>query len=128
MMEILPLKGIKALRALNAFSALLLGIKMLPAYLQISMEVFYESFKEKSEAQKETILREAVAFVRLESDEVEAIITFCKDRNGVPYSASNLANLSLDEMHEIIVAVCMEIGRMKITLVSEEEKKNLKDI
>jgi len=123
-MKVLPLKGYKSLKALNAFSALLLGYKMLPAYMGISYEEFYESFSEKSDEEKEAVLREAVAFVQLQSDEVESIITFCTDKNGIPYDSTNVKNIELKTLHEIIVSVCMEIGRIKINLVSDEEKKN----
>lgn len=124
--EVLPLKGKHALKALNSFSALLLGLKMLPMYLNYSLQEFYEIFMEKSEAELETYLRQAVALVELKWDEVEAIISFCKDKNGIAYSANNISNLGMKEQHELIVAVCMEIGRIKIDLTSEEEKKNLK--
>ncbi len=123
-MRVLPLKGYKSLRALNGFSALLLGLKMLPAYISEGYETFYASFNDKTEAEKELLLKEAVLFVQLGQDEVEAIISFATDKNGVPYSSVNLKNLGAGELHEIIVAVCMEIGRIKIDLVSDEEKKN----
>ena len=121
--KVLELKGYKSLKALNAFHALLLGLKMLPAYISQDYESFYASFSEKSEADKEKLLREAAVFVQLAQDEVESLITFCTDKNGVPYSAVNVKNLAVDELHEIIVSVCMAIGRIKIELVSEEEKK-----
>lgn len=124
MRKVLPLKGYKSLRALNAFHALLLGLKMLPMYIAEDYETFYSAFKDKTEDEKEKFLRQAVVFVQLEQDEVEALITFVTDQNGVPYSAVNLKNLSLDELHEVIISVCMEIGRIKIDLVSEDEKKN----
>lgn len=124
-MKLLPLKGYKSLKALNAFHALLLGLKMLPMYRAQSYETFYEGFKDKTEGEKETFLREAVIFVTLEQDEVEALIGFACDKHGVPYSPVNMKNLSPDELHEVIVAVCMEIGRIKIELVSESEKKKL---
>lgn len=120
----LPLVGYKALKALNAFSALLLGLKMLPAYAEIPYEEFYESFGDKSESDKETLLREAVAFVELEQSEVEALVSFATDPNGCEYSAVNLRSLELKDLHEIIVAVCMKIGEIKVDLVSEAEKKN----
>lgn len=123
--KVLPLTGYKSLKALNAFHALLLGLKMLPMYLSEDYETFYASFKDKSDEEKEGFLRKAIVFVRLEQDEVESLITFVMDKNGVPYSAINLKSLSVDELHDIIVAVCMEIGRIKIDLVSEDEKKNL---
>lgn len=123
-MKVLPLKGYKSLRALNAFHALLLGLKMLPAYIQVSYEEFYASFSDKTEADKERLLREAAVFVQLGEDEVAALASFCTDKNGIPYSAINIGNLSAQELHAIVVAVCMEIGRIKIELVTEDEKKN----
>jgi hypothetical protein len=97
---------------------------MLPAYIMEDYETFYGSFKEKSDAQKEKLIREAALFVQLNQDEVEAILSFAADQNGIPYSAVNLKNLNPGELHEIIVAVCMQIGRIKIEIVSEDEKKN----
>lgn len=123
MRQILPLTGYKSLRALNAFHALLLGLKMLPAYQAEGYESFYASFSERTDSDKEKLLREAAVFVQLQQDEVEALLSFATDKNGVPYSAVNLKNLNAGELHEIVVAVCMEIGRIKIDLVSEEEKK-----
>ncbi len=121
--QVLPLKGYKSLKALNAFHALLLGLKMLPAYMSVDYQEFYASFKSMDDSKKERSLREAAAFVQLTSDEVDSLISFSTDRNGVPFSAVNSSNLSPDEIFEIIVHVCMEIGRIKIDLVSEEEKK-----
>lgn len=101
---------------------------MLPAYIAEDYQTFFESFKDKTDGEKETFLREAVAFVELNEDEVGAILTFCTDKNGVPYTAVNAGNLSIDEMHEIIVSVCMEIGKIKVDLVSEDEKKKLQTL
>jgi hypothetical protein len=123
-MNVLPLKGYKSLRALNGFHALLLGLKMLPAYITEDYESFYERFRDKTDSEKEKLLREAAVFVQLGQDEVEALLSFCTDKNGIPYSAANIKNLNAGELHANIVSVCMEIGRIKIDLVSEEEKKN----
>ena len=123
-MKILPLKGYRALKALNAFNALLLGLKMLPIHLEKSYVEFFEGFKSKTDAEKETMIRQAVAFVPLNDDEIEALVSFTVDSNGIAYSKVNVNNLGVQELHEIIVAVCMAIGRIKIDLVTEEEKKN----
>ena len=123
-MKVLPLKGYKSLKALNAFNALLLGLKMLPVNLDKNYVDFFEAFKHKSDTEKEDAVRQAVAFVPLNDDEIDALVSFTTDRNGVPYGKVNVSNLGVAELHEIIVAVCMEIGRIKIDLVTEEEKKN----
>lgn len=124
MRKVLPLKGYKSLRALNAFHSLLLGLKMLPAHMAEDYQTFFAAFKERTDAEKETSLREAAAFVQLSSEEVDALVAFATDANGVPYSEVNQKNLTPADLFEIIVAVCMEIGRIKIDLVSEQEKKN----
>lgn len=124
MIQVLPLIGYKSLRALNGFHALLLGLKMLPAYIAEDYETFFARFNGKSEEEQEKLLREAVVFVQLGQDEVEALLSFARDKNGVAYNPTNLKNLSVKDIHQIIVAVCMEIGRIKIDLVSEAEKKN----
>lgn len=122
-MKLLPLKGYKSLKALNAFHTLLLGLKMLPAHVMTDYESFFGAFKEKTDAEKETLIREAVLFVPLENEEVESLLSFVCDKNGVPYGPHSIKNLTPDMIHEAIVAVCIEIGKIKITLLSEEEKK-----
>ncbi len=121
--KLLPLTGYKSLRALNAFHTLLLGLKMLPAYMNVDYVEFSESFKTKTEGEKETSLRQAAAFVQLSPEEVDALVSFATDANGVPYGASNKGNLGPAELFEIIIDVCMEIGRIKIDLISDDEKK-----
>ena len=124
MIKTLPLKGYKSLKALNAFHALLLGLKMLPAYIAEDYETFYERFKDKTDSEKEKFLREALMFVELKQDEIEALASFATDKNDIPYSAASLKSLGLREIYEIVIAVGMEIGKIKIDIVSESEKKN----
>jgi len=126
-MTVLELKGFKSLRALNVFHTLLLGMKMLPMHAKVSYEVFYESFKDKPDSEKETLLREAAVFVELQEDEVAAVLAFVADKNGVPIGSHNLKNLTPTENHESVVAVCKEIGRNKNDILSESEKKKLID-
>jgi len=121
--KVLPLVGFKSIRVLNAFHTLLLGLKMLPIYLDQDYVTFFDSFKDKSDTEKEDALRQAAAFVPLNSEELDAIISFTTDSNGIPYSSANRSQLKPDELFSIIVAVCMEIGRIKIDLISENEKK-----
>lgn len=111
---------------MNAFHALLLGLKMLPAYMAKDYVEFFEEFGDRTEEEKEMLLREAVSFVELSEDEVKALLSFTTDANGIPYSSANVKNLEAGEIFERIVAVCMEIGRIEINLVSNEEKKSLK--
>jgi hypothetical protein len=121
--KLLPLQGYKSLKALNAFHTLLLGLKMLPAHMATDYETFYEAFNTKTEAEQETLLREAAAFVQLTPEEVEALLSFATDANGVPYGPVNIKTLGPKAIFEVIIAVCMEIGRIKIDLISGDEKK-----
>lgn len=123
--KVLPLKGFNAIKAFWAFQHLLLGLKMLPIYINQNVDVFFDNFKDMDEGEKETFIRQAVAWVPLEKDEVEAIICFVEDKNGIAYGPANLKNLGPDELHEIIVAVGVELSRLKVNIVSESEKKKL---
>lgn len=122
-MKVTPLKGYKSLRALNAYNTLLLGLKMLPAYMAESYEDFLNRISKMPEADQLKMFREAAMLVELQKDEVEAIVGFCQDANGVPYEAANLKNLDPKTMINMIVAVCGEIAKMKIDFVTPNEKK-----
>lgn len=123
-MRVLELRGYKSLKALNAFHTLMLGLKMLPAYMAVPYEEFYSRVEHMSPQDQEKLIREAVLFVELQKDEVEALACFVVDANGIPYSAENMKSLSPADLVEIIVSVCKEISKIKINFVSETEKKN----
>lgn len=111
------------MRAFNAFHALMLGLKMLPAYMAEQYEDFYSRVDSMSVEDQEKIIREAALFVELQKDELEAILSFAHDKNGVPYGPENLKNLGPAEIHEIIVQVCLEIAKIKVNFLTEIEKK-----
>lgn len=123
-MRTVELRGFKSLRALNAFHTLMLGLKMLPSYMGETYEEFYARVADMPSEDQEKMIREAALFVELQKEEVEALVCFCLDPNGVPYSPENLKNLGPKDLHEIIVAVCVEISKIKIDLVGERQKKN----
>lgn len=123
-MKVLELRGFKSLKALNAFHTLMLGVKMLPSYITESYEDFYGRVSQMPPQDQEKIIREAALFVELQKDEVEALVCFCADSNGVPYTAENLKALRPDQILEIVVAVCVEISKIKVNFVREDEKKN----
>lgn len=125
-MKVLELKGYKSLKALNAFHTLLLGLKMLPAYSDIHYKDFFEAFKKLTSKEKEDMVREAVVFVPLEQGEVESLLSFATDPNGIPFNPTNIKNLKPDQIHEAIVAVCMEIGAIEVDLITDDEKKSAK--
>ncbi len=122
-MKVLELKGYKSLQALNAFHKLILGLKMLPAYMTESYEDFLNRIEVMPIQDKEKMIREAALFVELQKEEVEVMVGFCTDPNGVPWQAENIKSLGPAEIFECIVAVSMEMVKIKIDLVSESEKK-----
>lgn len=124
MIKTLELKGLKSLRALNAFHTLMLGLKMLPAYMGETYEDFFAKVKQMTPDDQKKIIREAVLFVELQKEEVEALICFAVDANGVPFGPANLKNLGPDELHEIISEVCFQVSQIRIDLVTDAEKKN----
>lgn len=126
-MTILPIKGYKSLRALNALNVLLMGLKMLPGYMHLTYPVFFAHFNEKTTEEKEQLIKQAILFVELGKDEVEALLSFTTDANGVPFSAVNIASLKPNEIHERITAVCMAMGEFKIDLLTENEKKKFQN-
>lgn len=125
MIRVLELKGYKSLRALNAFNTLMLGLKMLPAYMKETYEDFLNRIQAMPEEDQKKMIREAALFVELQKEEVEALVGFCCDKNNIPYEASNLKNIGPDELVDIIVAVCWEVAKLKINFVTEAEKKKL---
>ncbi len=124
-MKVLDLKGYKSLRAYNVFNTLMLGLKMLPAYISEGYKEFYDRIESMSEESQLVMIQEAVKFVELQEDEIKAVVCFCCDKNGVPYTAENVKNLSHIEIMNCVVAVCVEIAKIKVDYVSESEKKNL---
>jgi hypothetical protein len=123
-MKVLELKDYNSLRAFYAFHKLMLGLKMLPAYMGIAYEEFYQSFAALEPSEQAKMIREAAFFVELTKEEILALICFVTDANGIPYGPSNLKNLGPAELIDIICAVCEEIGKIKVDLVTEAEKKN----
>lgn len=125
-MKTRELKGFKSLRAMNVFHTLMLGLKMLPMHLAEPYEEFYARIKSLPEEQQKAMISKAALFVTLEEPEVEAIAYFCEDANGVPYNSASLKKLGPDKIHEMIVAVCFEISKIQIDMISDAEKKNSK--
>lgn len=126
-MKVRELKGHKSLRALNAFHSYMLGLKFLPAYAPESYETFFDRVGDLPIEDQVKLIREAVMFVEIDQAELCAILSFVEDPNGACYTPANVANLSPAELVEAIVAVLTEIAKMKIDLISDAEKKNLKN-
>jgi len=122
--KVLPIAGFKSLRAFNAFNTLLLGLKMTPMYQAESYEDFYARVAALPIEDQANFIREAASFVELTADEVEAMVGFTADKNGIPHGPAQLKSMGPDKILDLIVLVCTEIAKMKITLLNSTEKKN----
>lgn len=122
-MKTVELKGLRSLRALNAFHTLMLGLKMLPMYQMESYPEFFARIEAMPESDQVKVIKEAALFVELQREELEALAHFCRDSNGVPFSAENLNNLTPDQIIEMIVAIGIAVLKIKIDFVSDDEKK-----
>lgn len=120
-MKLLPLVGPKSMRALNAFNMLLVGLSMLPGMGGLD---WLDTVDEIPEAEKEKLIRRAVTIVPLQNEEIEALASFVADKNNVAYVNQNLSKLPVAELHEVLSIVCVEIGKIKVSLVTEAEKKS----
>lgn len=122
-MKTRPLVGFKSLQALNVFSTLMMGLKMLPAYRGETYEAFLERIQAMPEDDQRNMIRQAAVFVDLKQEEVEALASFAEDANGIQYGPANLKSMGPVEIVDLIVAVCMDIAKIKVNLVTEDEKK-----
>lgn len=124
MIKVAELTGYKSLRALNAFSALMMGLKMTPEYMAMSYEDFLARVDSMPESDQRLVISKAAQFVKLDQEELEALISFCSDKNGVPYGPENLKNIKPTELIDIIVEVCLKVVKaLSIYSVSTNEKK-----
>lgn len=124
MSKVLPLKGTLSLRAYNAFHKLMLGLKMAPAYMREEYDDFFNRIEAMNTNQQRKVVAEAVRHVPLDDDELQALLAFTCDANGIPFSKENIDNLGPAEFVENIVEVCMEMAKIKPTIITEAEKKN----
>lgn len=126
MIKVRELKGYNSYLAMQLFHSLILGLKMLPTYIGETYEEFFERVEKMPPEDQLKLIREAALFVPIKLDELEALICFAEDPNGVAYGPHNIKNLSPDEIYEVIVAVCVEISKIKIDFVTSAEKKSSK--
>lgn len=123
-MKVRELKGYAGIRAMWAYHSLMLGLKMLPAYMGETYEDFLGRVEKMPAESKIKLIREAALFVQLQKEEIDALVCFCEDPNGVPYTEHNVKNLSPAELMECIVCVAFQVSKIKIDMISEAEKKN----
>jgi len=64
--------------------------------------------------------------VPLETPDILALGQFIADPNGVPYGEPQMKKMPLSEIFELVVVSCKNVASMRIKMLTESEKKNLK--
>lgn len=124
MIKVLPLKGIDTYWALQSYIKLLFGLKMLPMYMGKTLEEFFDGIEKMPVEDRQKIVRQAVLMVTLDRDELNSLIKFAADKNGVRFSHENTAHLQPSEIMEIVHAVTQAIAALEPSFLSPSEKKN----
>ena len=127
MIKVLELKGYASYRALCAYAKLVYGMKMIPAFLTLSLKQFEDDYLNGlPEADQLEHFKRGAEMVTLERDELDDLIYFVKDQHGVKYTKENIGNLGPIQIRDIVAAVAHEIFKIKVDSISTEQKKNLK--
>lgn len=122
--KVKELRGPDTYWALQAYIKLLFGLKMLPAYLGLTLEEFFDMIEKLPVEDRRKIVREAVIMVTLEPDELNALAKFATDANNVPFTRENMKSLAPGNIFEILHAVTQEIAALEPNFLSVSEKKN----
>ena len=121
----LELRGSKSHTALTAFYNLMIGLRMAPSYQHYSLEEFFSVVEAMEPEDRLKVIITGAKIVPLQDDEIRALVCFCTDKNGVPYTSENLKNLGPSDLVEIIATVCFELSNcIHVDLLSPDEKKN----
>ena len=113
-MEVTELKGLKSVKALNIYSQLLLGYKMLPIHFDKTYDEFLEWFSNQSVDDKKIIIKQALSAVSLDDVDITALTAFAKDENGIIYTKSVLDHLSINEIIDVATEVCLALDRLEV--------------
>lgn len=124
MIKVLPFKGPDSYWALQTYIKLLFGLKMLPMYMGETLDEFFGKIEQMNQDDRKKIVRQSVIMVTLDRDELNSLVRFAADPNGVPYSQENLAKMDPNQIMEILHAVTQELAALEPHFLSASEKKN----
>lgn len=124
--KVTDLIGLKGWNAYSVFQRLMIGVKMLPFYDQMSYEEFYNYLDELPPQEQLKYIKQALLLVKMEGSEVLTLIECCSDPNGIAYGEAHLKSMPLDKMFDLMVEACVELSKIKINFISEDEKKKLR--
>lgn len=122
--KVLPLTNLKSVQAFCAYSNVLFGLHCSPSQMIKTDEEFFDWFDKLSDEEKEKQIRFGLSLAKLTNEEMLDLVYFATDENGIQYTEINMKGLNPKEIIEVMVAVCMAMSKIKISSVSEEQKKN----
>lgn len=125
MIKTKELRGLQSVWALNAYSTLVYGLATEQACLGQDYETSTAKFEALPLADKEKQLRHALQIVNLSKDDMQNLLAFALDVNGIPYSQKNVDKLPPMELVEAMLAVCLELAQLRPQICPEDAKKNL---
>lgn len=123
-MKIKELKGYPSIRAYAVYQRILLGLLSIPAVLGIAPQDFIDGFEDKPRDERRILLIKACAVMDLSDDEIDSLLYFAVDNNGVALSRINTAALGPKELTEVIVEVCLMASDAKVHSLTKDQKKN----
>ena len=113
-MKIKELKGLKAVKALNVYVKLVIGLALTHLNKEKTIEGFLKAFEEYAPEKRRELLKFACLIVQLEDDEIEALTRFAQDDNGIAYERPSLAYLKPSEVVNIMTDVALAVSEVKV--------------
>lgn len=110
------IKGIKGLCAFKALHTLLFNYYLLPEFKKDKETYgdFLKRFHKMDDDEKREVLEMSLYFAGIEVKEIETLVSFAEDVNGVHYSKASMNNLDFPQLFEIIIDVCLEVAKIKV--------------
>lgn len=81
----------------------------------MSFDVFFRWFDSLDKDRKRSLFKlSAIHGITLDQEELFALLKYTKDANGVPVSKANIGNLTVTQIANNIVDVCMELSEENV--------------
>lgn len=81
----------------------------------MSFDIFFRWFDSLDTERKRALFKLSVVHgITLDQDEIFALLKYTKDKNGISVSKANIGNLSVREIADNIVNVCMDLSEEKV--------------
>lgn len=108
-------RGIQGARAYHAALTLVRSFYYLPTNKITNFAEMCGWFDTLEKEKRREVLHEAIHHgAMLEADEIEALLCFAKDKNGIPIKKESIKNFTPFEINEALLEVSSEIFEQKL--------------